>query len=70
MCWVDARSRAGLYGSLGRLLLQLTPSLLPAFASGMDLDVHRMVIAAAGCSETGCTVHHVTEVLDGGCVVV
>ena len=35
----------------------------------MDLDVHASVLKA-GDSETGCTVHLVTEDVDGGTVLV
>lgn len=46
-------------------VLNVHPSLLPAFAGGMDTDVHQAVIDS-GTPTTGCTIHHVTEVLDGG----
>ena len=46
-------------------LVNVHPSLLPDFAGGMDGDVHSAVIAA-GRKETGCTVHLVTEEVDGG----
>lgn len=49
-------------------IMNVHPSLLPAFAGKMDLDVHRAVLAA-GVRETGCTVHHVTEVVDGGAII-
>lgn len=49
-------------------LLNVHPSLLPAFAGGMNKDVHAAVLAS-GVDETGCTVHHVTEVVDGGPIV-
>ncbi|KAH8055785.1 phosphoribosylglycinamide formyltransferase [Aureococcus anophagefferens] len=45
------------------------PSLLPDFAGGMDLEVHAAVLAAQK-AETGCTVHLVTDDVDGGAVVV
>jgi len=45
--------------------LNIHPSLLPKHAGGMDLEVHKDVLDA-GESETGCTVHFVTEVVDGG----
>lgn len=44
------------------------PSLLPAFAGGMDMNVHQAVIDAR-VSETGCTVHFVDEGVDSGFVV-
>lgn len=46
-------------------ILNVHPSLLPAFAGKMDLDVHRAVIAE-GLQETGCTVHYVTHDVDAG----
>jgi len=45
------------------------PSLLPAHAGGMDLEVHQAVISA-GEKESGCTVHLVTAEVDGGAIVV
>jgi len=50
-------------------VLNVHPSLLPDFAGGMDLDVHRAVLDA-GVKETGCTVHIVTEEVDAGPIVV
>ena len=38
-------------------------------APGMDSDVHAEVLAA-GRTKTGCTVHFVTEEVDGGPIVV
>merc|ERR1711871_1524234 len=49
--------------------LNVHPSLLPEFAGGMDVDVHQQVIEA-GRKETGCTIHWVTEQVDGGPIVV
>ena len=49
--------------------MNVHPSLLPDFAGGMDLEVHSAVIAA-GKPESGCTVHFVTEEVDGGPIVV
>jgi len=46
-------------------IINVHPSLLPAHAGKMDLEVHRAVIAA-GEQETGCTVHYVTEQVDAG----
>ena len=48
--------------------LNVHPSLLPEFAGGMDLDVHLAVIEA-GKTHSGCTVHFVTEEVDGGPIV-
>lgn len=45
------------------------PSLLPAFASEMDLDVHQAVLDS-GCEYSGCTVHIVTEQVDAGPILV
>lgn len=49
-------------------LLNVHPSLLPAFAGLMNQRVHEAVLAA-GVSETGCTIHQVTEEVDGGPIV-
>lgn len=49
-------------------LFNVHPSLLPAFGGLMNLKVHEAVLAA-GVSETGCTIHQVTEEVDGGPVV-
>ena len=49
--------------------LNVHPSLLPAFAGGMDLEVHSAVLAA-GVPESGCTVHFIEEAVDGGQIVV
>ena len=34
----------------------------------MDLAVHQAVIDA-GDTETGCTIHHITDVVDGGEII-
>ena len=52
-----------------RRCINVHPSLLPKHAGGMDLAVHQAVIDAKE-SETGCTIHYVTEAVDGGPVVV
>ena len=49
-------------------LLNVHPSLLPAFAGGMNMDVHRAVLES-GVRETGCTIHQVTEDVDAGPVL-
>ena len=49
-------------------LLNVHPSLLPAFAGLMNLRVHEAVLGS-GVGETGCTVHHVTEQVDAGEIV-
>ena len=50
-------------------ILNVHPSLLPAFGGGMDLDVHSEVLKS-GVTETGCTVHIATEEVDAGPIVV
>lgn len=54
-------------GWRGRLL-NVHPSLLPAFAGLMNLRVHEAVLAS-GVAETGCTVHQVSEQVDAGEIV-
>ncbi len=49
-------------------LLNVHPSLLPAFGGLMNRSVHEAVLAA-GVRETGCTIHQVTEDVDGGPIV-
>lgn len=49
-------------------LLNVHPSLLPSFAGLMNRKVHEAVLAA-GVPETGCTIHQVTEEVDGGPIV-
>ena len=49
--------------------LNVHPSLLPEFAGGMDLQVHEAVLKARK-TKTGCTVHLVTDEVDGGPIVV
>lgn len=46
-------------------ILNIHPSLLPAFAGGMDSDVHTEVLNK-GCKITGATLHFVTEEVDEG----
>ena len=50
-------------------VLNVHPSLLPKYAGGMDISVHEEVLKN-GDHETGCTIHFVTETLDGGPVLV
>lgn len=50
-------------------IINVHPSLLPAFAGGMDQNVHQAVLDA-GVQETGCTVHIVTEDLDQGPILI
>lgn len=49
--------------------LNVHPSLLPDFAGGMDLQVHEAVLKARK-TKTGCTVHLVTDEVDGGPTVI
>jgi len=50
-------------------IINVHPSLLPAFAGKMDLDVHRAILAAH-LKESGCTVHYVTQAIDAGPIIV
>ena len=50
-------------------LINVHPSLLPKYAGGMDSSVHEEVIKN-GEKETGCTIHFVTEDVDGGPVLI
>ncbi|AJC48163.1 phosphoribosylglycinamide formyltransferase [Allofrancisella guangzhouensis] len=49
-------------------ILNIHPSLLPKHAGLMDLAVHQSVIDAKEI-KSGCTIHQVTEAVDGGHVV-
>lgn len=49
-------------------VINVHPSLLPAFAGKMDTAVHQAVLDA-GVKETGCTIHYVTQQVDEGPVV-
>lgn len=49
--------------------INVHPSLLPKHAGGMDLAVHQAAIDARD-RESGCTVHQVTEEVDGGPIIV
>lgn len=46
-------------------MVNVHPSLLPAFAGGMDTNVHQAVLDA-GVAQTGATIHLVTEEPDAG----
>ena len=46
-------------------IINVHPSLLPAFAGKMDKQVHQAVLDAK-VKESGCTVHYVTEEVDAG----
>ena len=50
-------------------LLNVHPSLLPKYAGGMDTDIHEEVLKN-GDTETGCTIHFVTEEVDGGPILI
>ena len=52
----------------GDKTLNIHPSLLPKYAGGMNTDVHSAVIENSE-SETGCTVHFVSNEVDGGDIV-
>ena len=49
-------------------IINIHPSLLPAFAGGMDKDVHKEVIDY-GCKVSGCTLHFVDEGADTGPII-
>ena len=49
-------------------IMNIHPSLLPAFAGGMDKDVHQQVLDY-GCKVTGCTLHFVDESVDTGPII-
>jgi phosphoribosylglycinamide formyltransferase-1 len=50
-------------------LLNVHPSLLPKYAGGMDASIHEEVLKN-GEKETGCTIHFVTEDVDGGPILI
>jgi phosphoribosylamine--glycine ligase len=50
-------------------IINVHPSLLPAFAGGMNQHVHQSVLES-GEKKTGCTVHIVTEEVDAGPILV
>ena len=50
-------------------LLNVHPSLLPKYAGGMDTNVHENVLKN-GDSETGCTIHFVTDEVDAGPILI
>ena len=50
-------------------ILNVHPSLLPKYAGGMDTNVHEQVLIN-GDKKTGCTIHLVTEEIDGGPILV
>jgi formyltetrahydrofolate-dependent phosphoribosylglycinamide formyltransferase len=50
-------------------LLNVHPSLLPKYGGGMDTSVHEEVLKN-GDAVTGCTIHFVTENVDGGPILI
>jgi len=50
-------------------ILNVHPSLLPKYAGGMDTNVHAEVLKNKDTS-TGCTIHFVTDELDGGPILI
>ncbi|UCG43994.1 MAG: phosphoribosylglycinamide formyltransferase [candidate division WOR-3 bacterium] len=50
-------------------IMNIHPSLLPAFAGLQGMQVHRAVLES-GAKITGCTVHFVTDDVDAGPIVV
>jgi len=50
-------------------IINVHPSLLPAYANAMDKAVHQAVLNDEQ-TETGCTVHFVTEAVDAGPILV
>jgi len=49
-------------------IMNIHPSLLPAFAGGMDKNVHQEILDH-GCKVTGCTLHFVDEGADTGPII-
>ena len=52
----------------GDKTMNIHPSLLPAFAGGMDKNVHQEVLDK-GVKVTGCTLHFITEEADEGPII-
>ena len=50
-------------------MINVHPSLLPKYAGGVDSSVHEEVLKN-GEKETGCTIHFVTEDVDGGPILI
>ncbi|OQX19298.1 MAG: phosphoribosylglycinamide formyltransferase [Candidatus Altiarchaeales archaeon A3] len=50
-------------------IMNIHPSLLPAFGGGMDKNVHKAVLDY-GCKITGCTLHFADESVDGGPIII
>lgn len=49
-------------------IMNIHPSLLPAFAGGMDKNVHKTILDS-GVKVTGCTIHFVDEGADTGPII-
>ena len=49
--------------------MNVHPSLLPKYAGGMDTNVHEEVLRNKD-KETGCTIHFVTDKVDGGPILI
>ena len=49
-------------------IMNIHPSLLPAFAGGMDKDIHKEVLNA-GVKVTGATLHFVVQDVDSGPII-
>ncbi|MBR9690879.1 phosphoribosylglycinamide formyltransferase [Candidatus Woesearchaeota archaeon] len=50
-------------------VMNIHPSLLPAFAGGMDKGVHESILDW-GCKVTGCTLHFIDEGADTGPIII
>ena len=50
-------------------ILNVHPSLLPKYAGGMDMNIHEEVLRNND-KETGCTIHFVTDKIDGGPILI
>jgi phosphoribosylglycinamide formyltransferase-1 len=52
----------------GNKTMNIHPSLLPMFAGGMDLNVHKAVLDR-GCKISGCTLMFIDEGVDTGPII-
>lgn len=50
-------------------IINVHPSLLPKYTGGMDKNIHEMVLKNKD-SESGCTVHYVTNAVDAGPIII
>ena len=50
-------------------ILNVHPSLLPKYSGGMDSNVYKEVLKSDD-TESGCTIHYVTEEVDGGAILI